>query len=267
MVNFDDTHIENLLESDTKAELKVYTLGQFNLELNGEEISDNWGRDKAIQLFQFFIIARNRMALHKEQIIDRLWEDAGTDQHFKVALHEIKKVLEPKKNAKTQTKFIQRQGSSYKLDMEKIWIDNQAMKSLVEIGNNVSEDQPELAIFAYQSAIRLYKGIFLPNRMYEDWTSSERDNLQMLALGAHVSLAELMLKDQAKESIRLTEEALNIDETWEEAYRIQMQAHMIHGNRPQAIRTFERCKRVLNQEFGIDPLPMTTKLISNIKAS
>ena len=113
MIKFDDTHIESLLESDTKAELKVYTLGQFNLELNGAEISDNWGRDKAIQLFQFFIIARNRMALHKEQIIDRLWEDAGTDQHFKVALHEIKSVDQKR----SHPKIVSRCGKIDNLDL------------------------------------------------------------------------------------------------------------------------------------------------------
>ncbi|MEL6989061.1 MAG: bacterial transcriptional activator domain-containing protein [Bacteroidota bacterium] len=263
-MTFDDSHIDKLLESETNAELKVYTLGRFNFQLKGQEMSENWGRDKAIQLFQFFIISRNRMALHKEQIIDRLWEESGTDQHFKVALHEIKKVLEPNKKDKNQTQFIFRQGSSYKLNMEKVWLDSQALKSFVEIGNQLISDQSELAIFAYQSAVKLYKGIFLPNRIYEDWTSGERDNLQMLSLGAHISLAQLFLDDQPKESVRLTEEALNIDPTWEEAYRIQMQAHMISGNRPQAIRTFQKCKAVLEEEFGIDPLPQTIQLIEHI---
>lgn len=266
MIQFDDSHIEELLASEQKAELKVRTLGRFNLVLSGEEISDNWGRDKAIQLFQFFLISRNRMALHKEMIIDRLWEDAGTNQHFKVALHEIKKVLEPK-TARGDTKFVQRQGSSYKLNMEHIWLDSQALKSFVEIGNQLLHQQPDLAVLAYQSAVKLYQGVFLPNRIYEDWTSSERENLQMLALGAHITLAELYLEDQAQESIRLTEEALNIDPTWEEAYRIQMAGHMINGNRPQAIRTFQKCKAVLEEEFGIEPLPATVKLYKSIKST
>lgn len=265
MIKFDDTHIESLIESKDKADLEIYTLGRFNLILDGEEISDNWGRDKAIQLFQFLLISRNRMALHKEMIIDRLWEELGTDQHFKVALHEIKKVIEPKSTKRGETKYVQRQGSSYKLNMENVWLDSHALSSFVEIGNNLVGHKDELAIVAFQSAIELYKGVFLPNRIYEDWTSSERENLQMLALNAHVSLSELLLNDQAKESIRLTEEALNIDQTWEEAYRIQMLAHMLTGNRPQAIRCFERCKKVLNREFGIDPLPATTKVFNSIK--
>ncbi len=265
MIKFDDTHIENLLEARQKADLEIITLGSFTLILNGEEISDNWGRDKAIQLFQFLIISRNRMALHKEMIIDRLWEEAGSDQTFKVALHEIKKVIEPKTNKRGNTKYIQRQGSSYKLNMENIWLDSQVFKSFIEIGNKLYSEQKELAILSFQSAINIYKGVFLPNRIYEDWTSSERENLQMLALNAFVSLSELLLNEQPKETIRLTEEALNIDQTWEEAYRIQMMAHMLNGNRPQALKCFEKCKNILNKEFGIDPLPVTIDLFNNIK--
>ena len=265
MIKFDDSHIETLIESKSKSSLQVYSLGRFNLILDGLEISDNWGRNKAVQLFQFFLISRNRMALHKEMIIDRLWEETGTDQHFKVALHEIKKILEPKSNARKGTKFVQRQGSSYKLNMDNIWLDSEVFRSFAEIGNNLAGTQNELAIIAYQSAVELYRGVFLPNRIYEDWTSSERENLQMQALGVHVSLSELLLKDHSKESIRLTEEALNIDPAWEEAYRIQMKAHMLNGNRPQAIRCFEKCKKVLDQEFGIEPLPDTINLYKSIK--
>ncbi len=267
MIRFDDSHIEALLEAEAKAELKVYTFGRFNLALNGQQISDNWGRDKAIQLFQFFLISRNRSALHKEQIMDRLWEGTATDQNFKVALHGINKVLEPDKKARGNSKFMQRQGSSYKLNMEYVWLDSQAMESFLEIGNNSVKEQPELALIAYQYAVNLYKGVFLPNRIYEDWTSTEREKLQMLALNAYISLAELELKEQPNESIRLTEEALIIDPTWEEAYRIQMMAHMINGNRPQAIKTFNKCRDTLKQEFGIEPLPDTLQLLQRIQTA
>lgn len=265
MIRFNDSHIETLLQVASKAELKVYTLGRFTLELGGTPIADNWGRDKAIQLFQFFLISRNRTALHKEQIIDRLWEGTATDQNFKVALHGINKVLEPKKKSRGNSKFLQRQGSSYRLHAEHLWLDSQIMESFLEIGNNTVNEQPELAIIAYQYAVDLYKGVFLPNRIYEDWTSTEREKLQMLAINGNINLAELLLQDQPDESIRLSEEVLIIDPTWEEAYRIQMMAHMLNGNRPQAIKTFNKCKQKLDEEFGISPLPDTMRLLKSIQ--
>lgn len=266
MIRFDDSHIEALIEAESQAELRIYTLGRFELVLNNVNISEKWGRDKAIQLFQFFLISRNRTALHKEQILDRLWEGMATDQNFKVALHGINKVLDPDKKARGNSKYLIRQGSSYKLNMEQIWLDSQSMEAFLEIGNNTLIAQSELAIIAYQYAINLYRGVFLPNRIYEDWTSTEREKLQMLSLNGHISLAQLLLEEQPDECIRLTEEALNIDPAWEEAYRIQMNAHMINGNRPQAIKTFNKCKAVLEREFGIEPLPDTQSLLKRIKA-
>ncbi len=267
MILYDDTHIEALLDHESKADLKVYTLGRFSVHLNGEMIPDNWGRNKTIQLFQFLFLSRNRMALHKEQIIDRLWEESGSDQDFKVALHGITKTLEPKRKGREKSKYVDRQGVSYKLNMDNIWLDSQAMESYIEIGNNTANTQRELAIIALQYAVRLYKGIFLPNRIYEDWTTTERERLQMLALSAHISLAQLLLEEQTNESIRLTEQALNIDPTWEEAYRIQMMGHIANGNRPQAIRTYKKCCDILQQEYDIPPMPETVKLFENIKKS
>ena len=219
MTHFDDSHIEALLELESTAHLKVSTLGRFDVELDGTAIPDNWGRDKAIQLFQFLMLSRNRTALHKEQIIDRLWEENGSDQDFKVALHGINKAIEPKKKTRGSSRFILRQGSSYRVNMEHVWLDSQIMESFLEIGNNLVHTKKELAVIAFQYAVKLYGGMFLPNRIFEDWTSTERERLQMLALSGHISLAELLLDEQSNETLRLTEEALNIDHTWAEEYR------------------------------------------------
>ena len=87
--------LEQLSAQFEQAEVRIYTLGQFSVSLNGEPIlPKQWGRDKTIQLFQYLISNRNRHALHKEKIMDNLWEE-GDDRDFKVALHGINKVLEP----------------------------------------------------------------------------------------------------------------------------------------------------------------------------
>ena len=60
--------------------------------------------------------------------------------------------------------------------------------------------------------------------------------------------------------------ALSIDPTWEDAYRLQMQAYIAKGNRPQAIKTYQKCVDVLDEEFGIDPLPETRNLLKEIES-
>jgi DNA-binding SARP family transcriptional activator len=105
-----ENQIVNLVAQKKKALIHVRTMGNFQVWRNGVKVSSKeWGRDKTVQLFQFLITARHRNSLHKEQIVDRLWEDndgKSADQNFKVAMHGINKVLEPNRPSRTEPKFI-----------------------------------------------------------------------------------------------------------------------------------------------------------------
>ncbi len=262
--------LEQLELRQENATLVIQTLGVFNIQCQGTTISSKaWGRDKTIQLLQYFITNRHRRALHKEQIIDRLWPDAGSkdgDRDFKVALHGINKILEPERDNRSETQYIRRQGLSYYLELNSCWIDADIIEEYIRLANTIKASSPQKAIDLYQKAIDLHHGSYLPERHFEDWSSEERERLQVLILGCYIDLAELRLPSSAMESIRLTQQALHIDPTWEDAYRIQMQAYFQNGNRPAAIKTYQQCCDVLEEEFGIAPLPHTKKLYQEIMA-
>ena len=249
-----------------EAPIRFQTLGQFVLWRNGEKVSTkDWGRDKTVQLIQYLISYRNRHALHKEHIMDHLWEE-GDDRDFKVALHGVNKVLEPNRPSRTEAIYVERQGVTYQLNLDLVWIDVEAIENYIIIGNKALAEYPKIAQEAYQNAIELYQGVYLPNRIYEDWSSEEREKIQVLILGALVNLAELLVPSNPMESIRLAQEAIAIDKTWEDAYRIQMSAYIERGNRPQALKAYQKCADVLEEEYGIDPLPATKALLKAIEA-
>lgn len=258
--------LKELKQFQKDAVIRIQTLGQFNLWLNNEKVdSKKWGRDKTVQLLQYLISNRQRHALHKEKIMDHLWEDGG-DRDFKVALHGINKVLEPERASRTEPSYVIRQGISYQLDLEKVWIDVQALEQYVIIGNEAFGEDQAISKEAYKAAIALYQGVYLPNRVFEDWSSEEREKIQILILGAYVILAEILLNENPLESIRLAQCAIAIDNTWEDAYRLQMQAYIKKGNRPQAIKAYQKCADVLDKEYGIDPLPATKNLLKEIES-
>jgi two-component SAPR family response regulator len=268
MSNFEQ-QLQHLSDKYASAPIRVQTLGGFEVWKDGRLLtSKDWGRDKAVQLFQFFVTARHRKALLKEQILDRLWEeDLETgDPIFKVALHSINKALEPDKKSHAEARYIQRFGATYKLNTDDIWIDADALETYITIGNQSLTSHPELAKQAYRQAVDLLRGGYLPDRIYEDWSCDERERLQVLSLNVLVELAELLLKDNPFESIRLSQQALLIDAAWEEAYRIQMAAYFLKGNRPMAIKTYQVCEKVLEEEMGIKPLPETRRLYRDILA-
>ncbi|MEL6557741.1 MAG: BTAD domain-containing putative transcriptional regulator [Bacteroidota bacterium] len=257
--------LANYKRFQQEASVRFQTLGQFTLWRDGDKITPKeWGRDKTIQLIQYLISYRHKHAMHKEQIMDHLWEE-GDDRDFKVALHGVNKVLEPNRPTRTEAVYVVRQGVTYQLDLELVWIDVQAIEEYIKIGNEAIGQYPDLAQEAYKEAIDLYKGNYLPNRIYEDWSSYEREKTRVMVLGALVNLAELLMDTNPMESIRLAQEAVGIDKTWEDAYRIQMAAYIAKGNRPSALKTYQKCVDVLDEEFGIGPLPATKALLKEIE--
>lgn len=248
------------------AALRIQTLGSFRVWLRGKELdSPNWQREKALHLFQFFITMRRQGPLHKEDIINRLWPDLDSeegDRDFKVALYAVNKVLEPNRKPRTAPHFIQRFELTYGLNLDDVWIDADAFENAVATASQATD--AEAAIAHHQEAVTLYQGDYLPERRYEDWCSFERERLQVLALGSMTALAELLVERSPLESIRLTQHVLTIDPVWENAYRTQMRAYLVQGNRPLAIKTYRRCVATLQQELNIDPLPETEALYRQI---
>jgi two-component SAPR family response regulator len=246
----------------------VQTLGGFRVWRGESEIPTGaWGRQKALHLFQFLITFR-RQAFHKEALIDRLWPTVDLEtgnRDFKVALNAVNRTLEPERPPRTAPLYIQRYDLTYQLTAELIEFDADQFDEFVAAGNRLTISDPQAAIHHFDQAVALYAGDYLPERRYEDWTALERERLQTLALNTMTQLAKLQLESLPHESIRLSQEILKLDPAWESAYRTQMRAYFLLGNRPMALRTFERCRQVLEAEFGVPPLPETEALLAEIK--
>jgi two-component SAPR family response regulator len=250
------------------APLQVQTLGGFRVWRDGIEIPPGaWAREKAVQLFQFLVTVRGRY-LHKEEIVDRLWPELDwqkSDRDFRVALNAVYKALEPERKPRTESRFVQRSNVAYRLNMDLVWVDADAFESRVSAGNRAQLENSSVAIEHFRAAIMLYTGDYLPERRYEDWASSEQERLQLLALGTMTTLAGLLVDTNPLESIRLAQRVLNLDPVWEDAYRVLMRAYQTQGNRPLALRTYQRCVQTLDQEFGVEPLPETRALFEEIR--
>ena len=250
------------------APLRVQTLGGFRLWREGTEVErSDWGREKALHLFQFLLTLRRR-PLHKEEIIDRLWPelDANTgDRDFKVALNAVNKALEPDRPPRTEPTYVQRLDLTYGLRREALQVDADVFTGHVTAGNEQLRTDRTAAVAAYREAVAVYTGDFLPERRYEDWASAERERLKTLALGTMTHLARLVLHDNPLESLQLAQRALRLDPVWEDAYRVQMRAHLATGNRPLALRTYQQCVEVLAREFGVEPLPETQAVYEEMR--
>ncbi|HTJ76880.1 MAG TPA: tetratricopeptide repeat protein [Acidimicrobiales bacterium] len=90
------------------------------------------------------------------------------------------------------------------------------------------------------------------------WVERRQADLRELHLRALEALADADagLADWAG-ALRAAEEAVSIEPFRESGHLRLMQAHAGAGNRGEALRAYERCRRVLAEELGVNPSPQT----------
>jgi LuxR family maltose regulon positive regulatory protein len=240
--------------------LAVRTLGPFAVWC-GDQLVDarDWKREKARQLFQLLLTYRGQW-FYREQIVDLLWPHLpaeAADQNFKVALNALSRALEPGRPAGIQPFFVTRQQNVYGVNpAAKILVDADDFENLA-----ASDDVDQL-----RQALRLYKDDYLPESLYEDWSSAERQRLRHLYLAAADRLARHLLRAKAwSEVIHVCQATLARDSCSEEAYRFLMHAHAAQGNRSLVHNVYQHCVATLRDELGIEPSPATRALFEKLR--
>ena len=252
------------IESHPGYQLRVQSLSSFQVWRGDEAIPSNgWRREKSRQLFQLLLTYRHS-PLDRDQICEYLWPEADpvtAQRNFKITLNTLYQVLEPERDAGSESAFILREGSTYGLRPNAdIWLDADEFSKAVK---NARRDPSML-----QKAIELYKGEYLPDTLYETWAAEEREKLSALFLETADTLAEALVaqKNYAK-AIDLCQRILAQDNCWERAYRHLMLAYDGLNDRGQVGRTYQRCVQTLRDELDVSPAPETQKLYERLTST
>ena len=131
--------------------------------------------------------------------------------------------------------------------------------SLYRVGQQANSSAAAAGHF--EAACRLYTGPFMSEDLYTDWPVIQREELSKTYIAMCAKLAEFNLehgchKDAAKWAIAI----LKVDHCDEEAHRQLMQAYAAQGRRSEALRQYQRCQRVLQEELGVQPMLETQRL-------
>jgi LuxR family transcriptional regulator, maltose regulon positive regulatory protein len=253
----------------SEIDLYVQTLGRFTVWRGGEQLPEQtWQRATAVRLFQYLLTCRGRY-IARERIAADLWpglDEARADRDFKVALNALNHALEPDRAARAPALFITRQQLSYGLNAAApIRLDVLEFEGGLLKASQSERSNSEQAIYHYQQALRLYEGDYLPDAIYEDWASAERERLSTLYLSGATRLARLLLDaGQTVEMLFWCQKVIGMDACWEEAYRLLMRGHMANGNRPMAIRVYQQCETALRKELGVEPMVETKRLYEEL---
>jgi DNA-binding SARP family transcriptional activator len=110
-------------------------------------------------------------------------------------------------------------------------------------------------------------GDLLPD-WYDDWLLVERERLRQDRLHAlETAIDRLLDSGELPTAIDLGLQAIAMEPLRESAHRLVVRAHLLEGNRAEAIRQYETCRRLLFSELGVPPSPQLRALVDDYGAT
>lgn len=94
-----------------------------------------------------------------------------------------------------------------------------------------------------------------------DWVGRVRDRLGTVRIGALCVLAESYSQQgRYRLAVQTAQDALALEPFSERTHQLLMRVHTAAGDSAEALRVYERCRRLLAAELGIDPTAGTVAL-------
>jgi LuxR family transcriptional regulator, maltose regulon positive regulatory protein len=250
--------------------LQVRFFGHFELLRNGEVLPLR-RNGKALTILKYLLAHRSR-PVSQDHLMGWLWPHSNLKKarwSLNSAIHTLRKLLNecPAASSGSPNNFVILEEGYYRLCSEvQVVSDVDDFDECYEEGRRLhKEGSLEGAASHYERAISLYRGEYLVEDLYEDWTMVERERLSNAYIEMLGRLALYYYQtDQDQESIRACYRILEKDRCHEESYRMLMRSYWRIGLRGRALRQYRLCERILSQEYGSVPSAETQALYRSL---
>jgi len=244
--------------------LEVRCLGRFEILSTWKQV-ERWQSVKAKSVLQYLMM-RPRKPVIKEVLMEALWPDfdpRAASNNLKAAVHSLRRtlggILESKKGFPCII-FLQ---GAYLINPEiDLWVDIDEFQRHWALGRRLErEGKSSEAIREYDMAEALYRGDYLEDEPYEEWTLLRREALKDTYLLILSRLADYSIKNADYDScIIYSQKILVKDSCREDAYRRLMCCHSRLGQRNRALRWYEICRQTIQTELDAIPDGETSAL-------
>ncbi|MEO9031179.1 MAG: BTAD domain-containing putative transcriptional regulator [Ktedonobacteraceae bacterium] len=230
--------------------LTMCAFGEPMVLLDGQPIK-RWRIALVKELFFFLLDADHPIS--KEAILTALWPayDEQTTRTFHDTLYHLRKLF-----GEASVVF---HAGVYHLDLAacygaQVFYDVQAFQQhQMEAEQALTLDDEARAKGALLNMVQLYRGDY-GRAFYNDWCTFRRDELRAAYLEARRQLAQIAWRADAwSESAEHWRQMLRIDTCLEEAHYNLMRCYVRQGKRGAALRQYQTCQNVLEEELGVQP--------------
>ncbi len=234
--------------------LKVYTMGQFRILLDGKPLRHGAKTGSKPMELLIVTIALGGEDISSEKVIDTLWDEADGDaaySAFTTNLSRLRKIIGPE--------VLMVRDGRITLDRRFCWVDSLVFESMLERAPvSLSDDYAG-------RVLGLYAGEFMKGRN-DHWSHSVRERLRSRFLGFVSSRAEeLSGRNEHEAALNLYNRGLETDPLAEEMYRGLMRCYLKLGRRSEGFRVYQKCQDAILQAFGVEPSSETKELYNSLK--
>lgn len=241
--------------------LTARLFGPLELTVDGRRLgSRDLGGVKPRQVFEILLVERGHV-VPKARLAEMLWGDtppvniaATLDTYASTP----RRALEPDR-ARGRSRYVVGGGGGLLAPAEAIEVDLERFDALVgQAEVQVRGGEPGQARTGLEAALELVRGEVLEDEPYASWALRLREVYAGRVVAARLSAAEhaLAAGDPAA-ALAHAQEVVDGDRTREAGHRVAMVAAYRLGRQDEALSAFERCRRALADEFGVDPPPET----------
>ena len=249
--------------------IRIETLGGFRVIRGGSVMrEEDWQGSQPKRLMKA-IVSGGPGGVSKDLIIDRLWSDSAPDsaeKTFKAGLWRLRKSLEPDLDRQLGSCYVHLKNNQVFLDSELCEADVHEFISLLEMGESKErEGDIKAALSFYEKAIELFKGDFLPEELYTDWSQARRVKLKQQFIAALMKAAKLY-EDRGSlgKAAEFCRKAIDADPLMEDAYRKLMTICAGQGKRNEALKVYMKCERALREGLASEPEGLTKAIYRKI---
>jgi DNA-binding SARP family transcriptional activator len=249
--------------------LKVFLAGRIAVETDDAAIDEARFPGRQGRLLFAYLAVEHGRPVPRDRLADALWSGAppATWEKALTVLVSKLRVILAELGMDGSTSLTGAFGC-YRLDLpDGTWVDVIAAASAAaEAERTLATGDLEAARAAASSAEALTREEFLAG---EDgtWIDEKRRDLADVHIRALDTLSEVSLRSgDAREAAKWAQQAVAVEPFRETGYRHLMQACTAGGNRAEALRVYERCRRLLADELGTYPSPETESLYRDLLA-
>jgi DNA-binding SARP family transcriptional activator len=257
----------DLLGGDTldDFDFKFYGLGPFYCEYKGREIDgDNWVSKRAIYVLMYLLQERKR-TVSAEELVDIFWPESNLEDGKNKLYNTIYLLRKSLKKNGAPKDIVESNNGGYILNKSyQIWTDwNHFEKTISELTSG-----EEISIEELKSLFKLYRGDYFISLKYEDWTEINREKIrEYFLLLIDFMTNRLFKREKYRDVVNYLHKGIEYDPYRENFYLLYIKALVKLGRIAEAINSYKKCERILNEELNVPPSPELKSEIQRIKIS